>query len=338
MKFLVVGLGSMGKRRIRNLQFLGEKDIIGFDAKKERRDESAEKYKIQTFDDINASLAQKPDAFVISTPPNHHMEYEMLAAKNGLHFFCEAGVLSDSLDELIALVKKKKIVAAPSATFRFNDSIRMIKKLVDEGKIGTVSTLTYHMGQYLPDWHPWESIKSFYVGQRQTSATREMVPFEMEWITWIFGDVKTVSCLKAKTSDLPVDIDDVYQVIFEFKSGVLGHLLVEVISRAPIRNMRVVGDKGTIEWNWLDDVVRLYDSKKGKWVEFKEKKGFKEKGYVAKENMYIEEIRNYINAIKGKEPFIYSLEDDQKMLRLLESSEKSSDEHVHISLKGGKTK
>jgi predicted dehydrogenase len=194
------------------------------------------------------------------------------------------------------------------------------------------------MGQYLPDWHPWESISKFYVGQRQTSATREMVPFEMEWITWIFGDVKTISCLKGKTSDLPVDIDDVYQVIFEFENGVIGHLLVEVISRTPTRILRVVGDKGTIEWNWLEDVVRLYDIKKKQWVEFKEKRGFKEKGYVAKENMYIEEMKNFINAIKGKEKYVYSLEDDLKILTLLESSEKSSDEHIHITLKGGRKK
>ena len=33
MKFLIIGLGSMGKRRIRNLQYLGHKEIIGFETK-----------------------------------------------------------------------------------------------------------------------------------------------------------------------------------------------------------------------------------------------------------------------------------------------------------------
>ena len=36
MKFLIVGLGSMGKRRIRNLKKLNQTDIICFDVKKER--------------------------------------------------------------------------------------------------------------------------------------------------------------------------------------------------------------------------------------------------------------------------------------------------------------
>lgn len=36
MRFLVVGLGSMGKRRIRNLQELGFNKIVGFDIRKDR--------------------------------------------------------------------------------------------------------------------------------------------------------------------------------------------------------------------------------------------------------------------------------------------------------------
>jgi predicted dehydrogenase len=231
------------------------------------------------------------------------------------------------------MCKNKKIIAAPSATFRFNESVKAIKELITSKKIGNVITLTYHMGQYLPDWHPWEDISKFYVGQRSTSATREMVPFELEWLTWIFGDISTVSCIKEKVSNLAADIDDVYQIIFKLKNGVIGHILIEVISRTPTRILRVVGDKGTIEWNWMDDTVRVYDVEKKKWIEFKEQKGFKEKGYVAKENMYIEEMRNFLQAIRGRKKYLYSLEEDRQILRLLEAAEASSNKGKHIEIK-----
>jgi predicted dehydrogenase len=338
MKFLVVGLGSMGKRRIRNLQFLGEKDIIGYDMRDDRSGECEQKYKIKTFNNIDKAMGCNPDALIISTPPNHHIEYEILAAKNNKHFFCEAGLLTHGLEELIKISKNKKIIAAPSATWRFNESIKKIKDIVISKKIGNIVALTYHMGQYLPDWHPWEDISKFYVGHKNTSATREMVPFELEWLTWIFGDIKTISCIKGKISNLPVKIDDVYQLIFQFKSGIIGHLLIEVVSRTPTRILRVVGDKGTIEWNWMEDTVRIYDIKKKKWIENKEERGFKEKGYVAKENMYIKEMKNFINAIKGKEQYVYSLEDDLKILKLLEFAEKSSNKKIHISIRNGRKK
>ena len=47
MKVLVIGLGSMGKRRIRNLLKLGYKDIIGFDIRTDRINEVNKKYHIK---------------------------------------------------------------------------------------------------------------------------------------------------------------------------------------------------------------------------------------------------------------------------------------------------
>ena len=52
LKFLQIGLGSMGKRRIRNLFANGEKKIIGFDPSPERRQETEEKYGIKTIKDL----------------------------------------------------------------------------------------------------------------------------------------------------------------------------------------------------------------------------------------------------------------------------------------------
>src|SRR4030042_2290051 len=323
MKFLVIGLGSMGKRRIRNLQHLGERGIIGFDLRDDRRKEVEEKYNIKAFGDIDKAMAAKPDALVISTPPNHHIEYELMAVKNKKHFFCEAGIFTDKLDEVKKLAEKNKLVAAPSCTMRFNQSVKKIKELVEQKKIGKLVAVTYHMGQYLPDWHPWEGITDYYVGQKETAATREMVPFELEWLTWIMGGIKEMSCIKGKVSNLEADIEDVYQLIFRFENNAIGNMLIEVVSRSPLRILRIIGDEGTIVWDWLDDTIRLYEAETKKWTDFKEEKGFKEKGYLAKEDMYIEEIRNFVNAIKGKEKYIYSIDDDLKILGLLSTAEKA---------------
>lgn len=332
MKFLVIGLGSMGKRRIRNLQYLGEKDIIGFDLREDRRKEAKEKYKIKTFEDIDKAMAENPDALIISTPPNHHIEYELLAVKNKKHFFCEAGISTEKLDEVKKLAEKNKLIAAPSCTMRFNQSVKKIKELVEHRRVGKLVAVTYHMGQYLPDWHPWERITDFYAGKKETAATREMVPFELVWLTWIMGGIKEMSCIKGKVSSLEADIDDVYQLIFRFENNAIGNMLVEVVSRSPLRILRVVGEEGTILWDWLDDIVRLYEAKTKKWTEFKEDKGFKEKGYLAKENMYIEEIRNFINAINGKEKYIYSIDEDMKILNLLKMAEKAAEKKKHITI------
>ena len=47
MRFLVVGLGSMGKRRVRCLLALKDKNIAGFDLRKDRVKEAQKKYNIK---------------------------------------------------------------------------------------------------------------------------------------------------------------------------------------------------------------------------------------------------------------------------------------------------
>jgi predicted dehydrogenase len=146
MKFLIVGLGSMGKRRIRNLKYLKAGEIIGFDTMEARRKEAEEKYGIETFDDFEKANEEQPDAFIISTPPDLHVKYAMDAAKRNKHFFMEASVVNEGMDELIALCRNKRIVAAPSCTMRFQASIRKLKELVDCKVIGKVLLFTHHSG------------------------------------------------------------------------------------------------------------------------------------------------------------------------------------------------
>ena len=56
MKFLVIGLGSMGKRRVRNLQALGVVNIAGFDVRADRRQEAQDKYGIQVFESLDLAM------------------------------------------------------------------------------------------------------------------------------------------------------------------------------------------------------------------------------------------------------------------------------------------
>lgn len=311
----------MGKRRIRNLQFLGFTEIIGFDPRLDRRKEVEDTYKIKTYENFDSAVAQKPDALIISTPPNYHIQYATQAAKRDIHFFMEVTV-ADGLGDLAKLCKNKKIVAAPSSTLRFKQSVRKMKELLEKKTIGKVLAFNYHMGQYLPDWHPWESIKSFYVGKRETGACREMFCFETSWLTWLFGDVEEISTVKGKFSSLEVDIDDVYASILKFKE-IVGVFLLDVVSRVPYRQLKILGEEGVIEWEF--DTVKVYTAKDKQWKEYKDEEKVVQKNYWAKDDMYIEEMKHFIAAIEGKEKYMYSLDDDKNIFDLLLLAEKSSD-------------
>ncbi len=259
--------------------------------------------------------------------------YALIDAKEEKHFFTEASVLDEGTLELIQILKKKKnIVGVPSCTLRFHPLIKKIKELVEEKVIGKILSFTYHSGQYLPDWHPWEDYRKFYVSKRETGACREIVPFELVWLTWIFGEISEVTCFKDKLTSLETNIDDIYQILLRFKEGILGHMMVDVISRIPHRLCRIISEEGEIEMDWTKKELFIYKAKSKSLEKFKEPEGKIEEGYIHSENMYIEEIKKFLDAIKGTCDFGYSFEEDLKILKILYNAEKSSRTKKHIRI------
>lgn len=323
MKFLQVGLGSMGKRRIRNLLFhkIPKGNIFGFDIDKKRCQEVEKLFRIKTFDNFDQAVEEiAPDVYIISTPPNLHSKYFLFAAKAKKHFFVEVTTTDDGYAELDELIDGT-FIAAPSCTYRHFEPIKLMKKLIADGKIGKVEVFCHHMGQYLPNWHPWEDYRNFYVAKHETSACREMVPFELSWIQWVIGEkISDARGFSGKVSELDIETDDVYAAALS-GSGVLGTLLVDVISREPIRNFRVLGTEGIIEWELTKHEVRLKKPKE-KWQIIKAASGKRVSGYkTTTEEMYEDEMEDFLDAVSGKITYPYTFAEDQHNLDLLKRIE-----------------
>ena len=332
MKFLIIGLGSMGKRRIRNLRCLDAGEIIGFDLSEERRKESEKKYKIKTFDRFEDALLANPDAFIISTPPHLHKPYILEAIKHNKHFFTELNLISADLKEVVRKMKHKKIVASSSTTMRYIDCIKKIKEIIDDKKIGNLASIIYHVGQYLTDWHPWEDYRNFFASRKDTSACKEILAIELNWLTWMFGNVKSVSCMKGKFSNLDLEIEDTYHVIINFNDAALASISVDAVSRTPFRELKIIGDKGTVLWDKNGNSVRVYTSDDKKWRFYKEEKGSVEKGYVHKEEPYIQEMADFIKAIKKRKDY-FSVKEELGNLRLLDCIEESCEKNEQINIR-----
>lgn len=326
MKCLVIGLGSMGKRRIRNLRALDIADIAGFDPRADRRAEAANKYGIETFGSIEDALGRaRPDVFVISTPPDLHMRYAYQALELGLSCFIEASVVdAERILELSRRLADTRLIMAPSCTMRYYPGPKRIKELLSNAAIGRVLNVNYHTGQYLPDWHPWESIESFYVSKRVTGGAREIVPFELTWINDLFGQPQPLSCCMAKLTDLPADIDDIYHCLLRYEGNIIVNMTVEVISRPKAtRYMRILGTEGEIVFDADTNSVRHINTGMTDWEEARFSTGTVESRYINPEEPYIAEMRDFVTAVRtgDRSAFPNDLQDDWRILQVLNSLE-----------------
>jgi len=327
MKFLIMGLGSMGKRRIRNLLALGYKSeqILGFDLRKDRTQEAKELYNVNTINELESIKWKEIDAVIISTPPDKHLVCMKIAADHKLPMFVEASVIVQGLEEFDEYTTKNKILVAPSCTFRFHPSIKLIKKIVHSKEFGKVTNYNYISGQYLRDWHPWEDIKDFYVSKRETSGSREIVPFELTWLIDVFGFPEEIASYNVKTYDFGVDIDDTYISILKYPNFI-GGLTVETVARQAVRQLIVNFENGQILWDWNTKKIRVFNAIEKRWIIYEEPLGKAMEGYHPNivEEMYIEEMKSFIEGVQGKNVYPNTLKDDIKILKFLSLMESAN--------------
>ena len=149
--FYVIGLGSMGKRRIRNLLALRvpSTKIFGFDPDRKRCREAEKMFGVKTETDFERGFASwKPSVFIVSTPPDKHSKYFLFAAKRKIHFFVEVTTVDDGYQKLLPLLTPS-FVAAPSATFRYAPGVLKLREIIEKGVIGKPLFFQHYLGQYL---------------------------------------------------------------------------------------------------------------------------------------------------------------------------------------------
>lgn len=325
MKVLVVGLGSMGKRRIRLLQRFKEVElVVGIDGREDRRSEAENLFGIETFDSIdNAHNCHKDlDSAFVCTSPLSHAKLITSLLNRSLNVFTEINLVEDGYEENIRLAKDKNVTLFLSSTFYYREEIQYIRnKISGKNKLNYV----YHIGQYLPDWHPWENYKDFFVGDKRTNGCREIMAIELPWITGTFGAVKKCNALSDNITALNIQYRDNYMIQLEHENGNKGTLIVDIVSPKAVRNLEVYGENIYYSWNGSPTTLEEFvaETKCVEKVELHENAEHVEGyGTFIVENAYSNEIREFIDVVTGKRKPLYGFEQDLKVLRLIDKIER----------------
>lgn len=337
MRFVIVGLGSMGKRRIRCLRSLGVEPsaIHGYDIRSERRQEAMNLYGVSTSDTFSGLMdgGGGDRALIISTPPNQHAEYMVFAATNGIPFFVEASVLGDGIEETIRLCAQNKVIGIPSATLLFHPGLEIVQRIYKSGALGRISNINMEFGQYLPDWHPYEPLSNFYASIPEVGGGRESVPFEFSFLAHLFGFPRRVCGFFRKTVDLPgaEKIDDTYQCLFDYGSF-LASLNIDVVARTYSSSLVINGDKGQVRWDEKAGEVRFF---RGDTNELEITPYDYESPNARYDNtaaMYINETQAFITMLEGGATYPNTFEMDLKVLKVLYAVERSDRESRIVEL------
>ncbi len=324
MKIMVVGLGSMGRRRIRLLKTISsEIEILGVDSKEERCKQAESELVISTMENLdNAFRTFQPNCVIVSTSPLSHAAIIEQSLLYGCNVFTELNLVKDGYEANIRLAQEKNKVLFLSSTFLYREEICYIEDSVSavEGSLNYM----YHVGQYLPDWHPWETITEYFVSEKKTNGCRELFAIELPWIIKVFGDIKSCVPFSSKNTKLPITYKDNYLLILEHENGNKGVLAVDVVSRKAVRNLEIFGEDLYITWDGTPNGLNRYDYKNKQQENINLYETVEQQdGYAAFviENAYKNELISFLDEVEGKSKARYTFEDDIKVLDLIDNIE-----------------
>jgi predicted dehydrogenase len=344
VKILIIGLGGIGQRHTRNLRaLLGDSvEIIAYrvrrlthvvtptmGADQERNVE--EVYNIRTFHSLDEALAQKPDIAYICNPSSLHVAVTRACLIAGCDVFLEKP-LADSLDgtaELVDLARKHQRIAMVGYQLRFHPCVIRLTEIVRSGILGNLLGVRATIGEYLPNWHPYEDYRIMYAARADLGGGVVLTQIhEFDFLYSIFGTPTRVYAVGGHWSDLELDVEDTASILMEATCA--GRILPiqlhqDYLQSPPNRQCEVIGDHGRVVMDLHAQTVTTY-ARNNPTPEI-----FKIENFD-RNNLFLDQARHFLHCVETRQKPVVDLSDGIQSLRMALAVKQSIAEHRPIDL------
>lgn len=322
-RILIVGYGSIGKRHLRiarELMPLADIRIL-----RHRATNEIPEYANGCFLTIEEAILFAPQAAVIASPAPFHIEIASALAESGVDLLIEKP-LSASLSgvaELIKICSEQNVVLSTGYNLRFLPSLQRFRELLVDGVIGKVLSVRCEIGQYLPSWRPDTDYRQGVSARHELGGGALLeLSHELDYLRWIFGEIKWVKATLSRQSSLEIDVEDTAHLTLGFKSTSDGRQLIGAVNLDFIRHDKTrlctaIGEAGSLRWNGLTGEVLLHEVGAGGWHKLFQHSSQRKDSYMAEWENFIDCIINH------KIPFITG-DDGLQVLKIVEGARRSN--------------
>jgi len=309
MNIAVIGAGQWGINLVRNLHALGvlshvvEKDSeIVDEVSKEISD-------VQFLNDYDSLLSSDIDAVAIATPPATHYEIALKFLEQSKDVFIEKPMTlaSQDADELVRIAEANQCILMVGHLLLYQPAIDFIKNYLERGHLGKI----YHLHQ--------ERLK---LGRVRTE----------ENVVWSLG-VHDIAVLLYLVGSSPESVDftghcgvqkqiedDTY-VHMTFDAGIMAHLHSSWIWPENKRSLKIIGEKGMLVYNEMEQTVVLHTKRIGSDLENIDQG--EEQLFEGSDQPLRLEMEHFIDCIRSREEPISNGRSGAEVIRVLESLNES---------------
>lgn len=206
---------------------------------------------IRTVDELWHRLDEL-DLVVVSTPPVTHAALVERALRGGAAVVVDKPFVVNSADgeRLIEIAREEEQLLTVFQNRRWDGDFLTVRKLLEEGSLGTVRRFESRMETYKPlVTKPWKAKSGSSEGG---GILYDLGPHLIDQALQLFGDAELVHVERAAHRDVEGPDDDVFLAL-RHASGVISHLWMNTLAPQAAPRFRVTGSESAYT-KWGVDV------------------------------------------------------------------------------------
>jgi predicted dehydrogenase len=321
MRILLVGLGSIGQRHLRNLQTRGTFEYVAMRSRGLPLPDEFSALPLRVVTALDEAVASQPDVAFLCAPASvHPVVLGRLVRETGCHVFIEKPMAPslDGLADCARLLEGQGRKSLVGYNLRCHPVCAVVQETLRQGVLGRVTSARASVGQYLPDWHPHENYRHGYSASRRLGGGVMLdLIHEIDLLYAWFGKPEVVKAVAGKSSALDIDTEDTAEILCRFAGGLIGSIHMDYVQRVPMRTGAIVGDEATLTYDLLKAECQVLRSGVPPVVH-----AFPE---FVRNDMYVAELDRLFGAIRDDAPCSPSLREGIDVLEIALRAKRDAD-------------
>ena len=322
LKVGVIGCGRISVMHFVSIGSIDEVELVACcDIVKEKADAAAKEYGIKAYTSYEEMIAcEELDAVHLCLPHYLHCKVAIYAFEHGVHVLTEKPMDIDMESALCAVARAKELGVQFGVIFqcRYNNSAKLVKDAVTSGRLGKIisarSTLTWSRPDDYYDESDWKGTWDKEGG----GVVIDQAIHSIDLVRWVVdSEVESISCSIANRGHSKVAVEDTAEGLVTFKNGVkYGFYCMNNYGIDEPIEIRLYCEKGSVIFGYDDAYITYNDGTVETAHQDENKLSYKGgKDYWGIH--HVKQIRQFYNALLGKEPLQISGEEALKTHELV---------------------
>jgi len=308
MKIVLIGAGGWGKNHCRVLSEFGVLSAV-CDVNAQRAEEFGKKYSVNFYNSLENMLEKEEfDAAFVCSPTSTHFDITSALIENKKHVFVEKPMtyLSEDGQKLVEMSIKNKVILTCGYIERFNPAVATVKNFLRSKKYGDLIRLEFYREHRMP-----QHIKD--VGIIYDTSVHDI-----DTAMWLFDETPEV--VYAKSGQINHEHEDFATITLGFKDNKTATISSNWITPIRVRNFNAVCTEARIFSDFITQEIRI------------ETDNGTENPKNEKAEPLSLEIKNFIDAIEGKNDLVVKPEQAVNVTKVAEAALLSSQRGTPIYL------